>query len=74
MNVKKIYTRAEISMWEVLIAVMLQSRTVQNGLCKAHDVLYRQPWILRIPKPILWAGAGIGIGFMIGLLGAVVTP
>ena len=74
MNVKHLYTRAEITMWELLIAVMLQSRTVQSGLCKAHMLLYRQPWILRIPKPVFWVGAGIGVGFTIGLLGALITP
>ena len=74
MSVREIYVKAEITMWELLIAVMLQSKTVQTGLCKIHDLLYRHPWVLRLPKPVYWVGAGISIGFMVGLLGALLTP
>jgi hypothetical protein len=74
MTVREIYVKAEITMWEILIAVMLGSRTVQAVLCKAHDIAYRQPWILRLPKPVYWATAGIGIGFFFGFLGALLTP
>ncbi|MDX1438135.1 MAG: hypothetical protein R3335_15090, partial [Anaerolineales bacterium] len=62
MNVRELYTRAEITIWEVVIAIMLQSRIVQKTLIKTHMLIYRQPWILRLPKPVYWAGAGIGVG------------
>jgi hypothetical protein len=73
MNVRELYIRVEITVWELLIAVMLQSQTIQSGLCKAHEVLYRHPWIFRVPKPILWAFAGVAVGFMLGFMGAIIT-
>ncbi len=71
-QLKNTYTRLEISFWEFSIHVMHESAFFQRALCSAHRIACRNRWFLRIPPHFRWATTGLGCGFLIGLISAIV--
>jgi len=71
---KQQYTRFEIAFWAFFIPQLRASRFLQKVLCNCHTLLTANRWVTRIPRPLLWLSAGLTMGLVIGVLGALVTP
>ncbi len=72
--IKQQYTRFEIAFWVFFIPRLRASHFLQRVLCQCHALLTANRWVLRLPRPVLWLSAGLTMGLVIGVLGALVTP
>ena len=72
--IKQQYTRMEIAFWAFFIPRLRASRFLQGLLCQIHALLTANRWVMRVPRPVVWLSAGLTMGLMIGVLGALVTP
>ncbi len=72
--IKQQYIRFEIAFWAFFIPRLRASRFLQRALCRSHALLSANRWVLRVPRPVLWLSAGLTMGLMIGVLGALATP
>lgn len=70
-NLKQAYIRMEITFWVIAVQLLRESTAVQGMVRLGHRVLVHNRWILRLPRPILWAVAGLALGFLAGALYAL---
>jgi hypothetical protein len=63
----------EIAFWELAILLLRDSRLLRRVICVAHEVFNYNRWILRIPKRVIYMGAMLGLGILIGFVGAMVS-
>ena len=67
-DLRQMYVRVEIAFWVITIQVLSESPQARRLIRFAYATAIKNLWISRIPKPILWIGAGITVGFLSGLL------
>ncbi len=71
---KQKYVRLEIAFWAFFIPRLRASRFLQQVLCQSHALLEANGWVRHVPKPVLWLSAGLTVGLVIGVFGALLTP
>jgi hypothetical protein len=69
-NLKQVLTRLEIYFWATLITLMSESVLVQRALQKVHKVDLNRHHVRFILKVMALSGAGLILGFAVGLLSA----
>ncbi|MEJ2710068.1 MAG: hypothetical protein P8074_20830 [Anaerolineales bacterium] len=68
MNITQIPQRIEIAFWETFISLMEDSTQVRFLMQESYAWFEKINQVSHILMMIVWAMAGLGLGFLIGLL------
>ena len=72
-NFKQLYVKMELAFWAFWIQSLRESARLQLILRKGHALMESNRWVLRVPAPILWLGAGLTMGLVLGVLTALIA-
>lgn len=68
MEIKQIPTRLEVYFWLIVIRLISQSKFVQACLREVYALKSMQPGLV-VTLTLVWSGAGLILGIVLGLLG-----
>ena len=68
MNITQIPQRIEIAFWETFISLMEDSTHVRFLMQESYTWFEKINQVSKLLMMIVWAMAGLGLGFLIGLL------
>ncbi len=72
MNIKQMYIQAEIAFWDRMINLLQRSTRLRRILGGCYRLTEDSHWVHQIPRPLLWIGLGMSVGFFFGLLGGLI--
>lgn len=73
-TIREMCVRMELVFWGFTIPMLRESPLLRRALHLAYPVFASLSWTARLPRPVLWVGTGLTLGFVIGFFGAIVLP
>ena len=70
MKVRETYVRMEIAFWTFAIPLLQESKFLHRLIQRAYPLVVQLRRLPAPPRPLIWTGAGLSLGFLIGFLGA----